>query len=395
MDLGQLRDHRVGVLASGGLSATAIGAWLAENGVDTVSYVADIGQNVPFSPTDLVELLEKHGQTSRVVDLRHEMAETYLDLLRYQATYEGGYWNTTGVSRKSLVAGLAEELRADGRTILVHGCVGGGNDQARFARYTAALAPDLTVFTPWTRPWLLEHFPNRQSMTDYLLALGYPPVFADYTDYSVDGNLGGYSHESGDLESLHTPSTSVSPILTNWPQQAPDNTETFRVRFVGARPVEVNGQAVDPVGAIALANEAGGRNGISIRSVVENRVNGTKCRGVYEAPGLEVLGQCLAALYQVSLDKQSTELARTLFQQLGKATYEGRLFEPAALAARGAADLLTERATGTVEVNLYKGNVIFNGVTDLIELPGTARQTRFTNGGHAWHIEPSAQPANT
>lgn len=387
MDLTALRAHRVGVLGSGGLSATTIGAWLNESDVETVSYIADIGQDRPFSPGELSALFDKQGLTNRVIDLRSQMAETYLDLLKYQATYEGGYWNTTGAARKILVEGLVPELRADGCTVLVHGCVGGGNDQSRFARYCGALAPDLKVFTPWTNPWMLERFPSRESMTEYLRSRGYPGVFADYTGYSVDGNLGGYSHESGALEQLDTRSEVVSPILTTWPQQAADASEAFRVRFVAGRPVEINGHAVDAVQAIMVANEVGRRNGISPISVVENRVNGTKCRGVYEAPGLEILGQCLKALYQTTLDKEAAELARILFQRLGRAAYEGRLVEPAAVAARSAADSLTEVATGTVEVDLYKGNVIVSAVSDNANRPGAERQTRFTNGGQSWHVQ--------
>ncbi len=387
MDLTALKEHRVGVLASGGLSATTIGAWLADNGVDTVSYIADIGQTVPFGAAELSELLNEHGLPNRMVDLRAQMAETYLDLVRYQATYDGGYWNTTGAARRILVGGLAGELRNDGCTVLVHGCVGGGNDQARFARYAAALAPDLTVFTPWTRPWLLERFPNRDSMTEYLLELGYPKAFAEYADYSVDGNLGGYSHESGDLEQLHTRSDVITPIMTRYPRQGPDAAETFRVRFSGGRPVDIGGLAVDAEQALVAANEAGQRNGISLLSVVENRLNGTKCRGVYEAPGLEVLGRCVNALYQTTLDKDAAEFARTLFHRLGRATYEGSTVEPAAAAGRAAADLLTERASGTVEVDLYKGNVTVSGVHEIADLPGAERQTRFTHGGHAWHTQ--------
>jgi argininosuccinate synthase len=388
MELAELREHRVGVFASGGLSATAVGAWLAENGVETILYVADIGQTVPFAPDELAEVLTARGLTNRVVDLREEIASTYLDTLRHQARYEGGYWNTTGAARKSLVAGLTGELRADGCTVLVHGCVGGGNDQARFARYSAALAPDLAVFAPWTRSWMVDRFPDRATMAKYLVSRGYPEVFTDTVDYSVDGNLGGYSHESSSLERTGIPVASLSPILTTTPTEAPDAVETFQARFVGARPVEVNGTQVGPVEAIAAAVAAGGRNGISLRTVMENRVNGTKCRGVYEAPGLEVLGQCLAALYQMCLDKESTAFALRLSELLGRATYEGRLFEPAPIAAARAFDLLTEGVSGTVEVVLYKGSVAFNGVEVVGDLPGgTQRQTRFTNGGHAWHIK--------
>lgn len=385
-ELDELRGHRVGVLASGGLSVTAVGAWLADNGVETISYVADIGQAVPFGPGELAEVLTAQGLRNRVVDLRAEMAGTYLDLLRHQAGYEGGYWNTTAAARKSLVAGLAGELRADGCTVLVHGCVGGGNDQSRFARYGAAFAPDVTVLAPWTRPWLLDRFPNRAAMADYLLSSGYPEIFTGTVDYSVDGNLGGYSHESSSLEHTGIPAASPSPILTTPPTKAPDTVETFRVRFAGGRPVEVDGVPVDPVDAIAAATAAGGRNGISLRSVVENRVNGTKCRGVYEAPGLEVLGQCLVALYQMCLDKEATAFARTLAELLGRATYEARLLEPAPRAAAHAFDLLTEHASGTVEVLLYKGSVTFNGVELDAAAAEPARQTRFTNGGHAWHV---------
>jgi argininosuccinate synthase len=386
MDLVELQERRVGMLMSGGLSCTAVGLWLAENGVDTISYVADIGQHYPFTATELAEVLDRQGLKTQVVDLRARMAEFYMHLLRYQATYEGAYWNTTSGSRAALVSGLAEPLRAAGCTVLAHGCVGGGNDQGRFARYTAAVAPDLTVFTPWTHDWLLERFPNRQSMTDFLADRGVHGALLGFTDYSVDGNLGGWSHDGGDLESLTTPVRVVDPLMTTWPEAAPDKAEPFRVRFVAAQPVEINGRPVSALSGLLLANQIGGRNGVPMRSLVENRVNGTKCRGVYEAPGLDSLGHCLAALYQVTLDRATSDLMHALSRQIGRAVYEGRWYDPATLAARAAADALAVNATGTVEAEIYKGNIIVNNLSAVGEVPGVARQTRFGQGGHFWQV---------
>jgi argininosuccinate synthase len=391
MDIDEVRRHRVGVLMSGGLSCTAVGAWLAENGVDTVGFVADIGQDVPLPAAGLAEALVDRGLPTRVVDLRAAMADFYLDILRYQAAYEGGYWNTTSGSRAVLVEGLAEPLRAAGCTVLVHGCVGGGNDQGRFARYAAASAPDLTVFTPWTEAWLLERFPDRQSMTDYLTSRGYPAAFAGFTAYSIDGNLGGYSHDGDELESLTTSARVIAPLMTRWPHDAPDETERVEVRFVAGRPVAVNGVPVSPLSAVRLANEIGARNGVSMHSLVENRVNGTKCRGVYEAPGLDLLGQCLAALYQVTLDKSATDLLHVLSRLIGRAVYEGQFHDTATRAARAAADLLSANANGTVSAALYKGGVLIEELRADDGAPGVRHQTRFRYGGHHWHTE--FQPA--
>jgi argininosuccinate synthase len=386
MEIGELRDHRVGILMSGGLSCTALGGLLRDSGVESVSFVADIGQHDLFPPATLADILISQGFRTQVVDLRAPMAELCLDLVRDQARYDGGYWNTTSGSRLTLVAGLAEPLRAAGCTVLAHGCVGGGNDQGRIARYAATLAPDLTVFTPWTHDWALERFPDRQSMTDYLLASGFPTEFAGFTDYSVDGNLGGYAHDGGELERLTTSARTIEPFMTTWPDAARDWAELVRVRFVEGRPVEINGTDVSPLQGMLLANEIGRRNGIAVRSVVENRVNGTKCRGVYEAPGMEVLGQCLAALYQVALDRAATDLLRLLSRRIGQAVYEGRFLDTATAAARAAMDRLAAHATGTVEVELYRGNIMVNELQP--DDGGVTRQTRFRHGGHRWHTEP-------
>jgi argininosuccinate synthase len=270
--------------------------------------------------------------------------------------------------------------------VLAHGCVGGGNDQGRFAHYTETLAPGLAVFAPWTQGWLLERFPNRQSMTDYLLDRGMPASYGKFVDYSVEENLGGIAHEGTQLEQLSTPARVLDPIMTVWPQAAPDQTGQLRIRFVAGRPVEIDGKPVSALQAVLLANQLGGSGGVPPRSVVENRVNGTKCRGVYEAPGLEVLGQCVAALYQLSLDKSASELLHWLSRQLGRAVYEGRLYDTATVAARASADSLATSATGTATVEVYKGNVFVGDLSLAAKSSGVAQQTRFDRGGHHWAV---------
>jgi argininosuccinate synthase len=390
MDRADLRSERVGLLVSGGLSCVAVAAYLAASDIDLTCYVADIGQPGDLTPARVTEWLGEHGLPVRQVDLRELMALTCVDLVRYQASYEGGYWNTTGASREVLVAGLAGALRADGCTVLAHGCVGGGNDQLRFSRYTAELAPDLRVFAPWTSGWMLEKFPDRASMAGYLAPLGYPAEITGLAGYSIDGNLGGCSHENLALESVRTwPMDHLRPLMSNWPHQAAGKAETFEVQFAQGRPVAINGEHVSAVEAVLAANAAGGRAGIPPRAVIENRTNGTKCRGVYEAPGLDLLGRCLEFIYQANLEGPAASLHRDLSALLGTAVYQGRSHDQAATAARAAADVLADAATGTVEVELYRGNILGGGLTGLPATPRTPRQTRFATGGHQWHTEDS------
>ncbi|BCJ50696.1 argininosuccinate synthase [Actinoplanes sp. NBRC 14428] len=390
MKLAELRHRRVGVLMSGGLSCTAVGVWLAEQGVDVVPFVADLGQRVPFPPAELARVLGRSGPAARVVDLRAETAELAVNLARWQATHDGGYWNTTSGSRHTLVTGLAQPLRDAGCTVLVHGCVGGGNDEGRFHRYAAAHAPDLTVFSPWRHEWLREQFPGRREMAGYLLQRGLPAIFGDYVDYSVDGTLAGFSHDGGELEELDTPVSTVTPLMSTWPSAAREPGESVRIRFEAGRPVALDDVPLSFLAVLTRLNQLGGRNGVALRSVVENRVNGTKCRGVYEAPGLEILGAAVAGLYQVMLDKAAVDLLGTLSRRLGRAAYEGRLDDPAARAAILGADLLAEPATGEVKVDLYRGTIALARVRAGVTPPGVRRQTRFAAGGHHWSTEEPA-----
>jgi argininosuccinate synthase len=386
MLLDQIVGERVGVCVSGGLSSLAVAASLADSGVPTTALVADIGQASHDDVCSLADSLEAAGIPAVVVDLRDRMADLALDLVRYLARHEGGYWNTTSSSRLVLVEGLAAAMHRADCTVLAHGCVGGGNDQRRFERYADALSPDLRLFAPWADPELLRRFPDRSTMEKYVRERKLTLAGGCSASYSVDGSLAGFSHEGTALESLDTPDNVAQLLLTAPPQQAPDRPETVSVRFDRGRPVEITGSAVGPRDVLERANLIAGPNGIGLRSVVENRINGTKCRGVYEAPGLDLLGFCAGKVHEIAIDREARQLLGFLSDLIGRGVYEGRYFDTAVQAARAAADVILEPASATVTVEVYKGSASFLGIYGHSDQPLPLRQTRFSGGGHFWQV---------
>jgi argininosuccinate synthase len=234
----------------------------------------------------------------------------------------------------------------------------------RFERYTNVLAPGMKVYAPWRDPGLLQEFSGRKQMVEYLARLGIVAFAGGKKRYSTDANLAGLSHEAEDLESLETPCTIVEPTMGVWPKDAPDRTETFTVRFEKARAVRINDRKVTPLQAMRQANQIGGRNGVGLKNALENRIVGTKSRGVYEAPGMELLGFCLLQVYQATMDRRATALFQTLSKLVANQVYDGRYFDPVTTAAFAAIDSLASYASGTVKVGLYKGNIHFQSMLD-------------------------------
>jgi argininosuccinate synthase len=200
-------------------------------------------------------------------------------------------------------------------------------------------------------------------MVNYLRSHGIEAFPGGQKRYSTDANLAGLSHEAEDLESLETACTIVKPTMGVWPMQAPDQAETFTVRFEKGRAVAINGKAVTPFEAMQQANAIGGRNGVGLTHALENRIIGTKSRGVYEAPGMELLGTCLRFVYQATMDRRCTELFRQLSRLVAVQIYDGRYFDPVTTAAMAAIGTMAAWATGTVSVDLFKGNVLFGSLT--------------------------------
>ncbi|MFC5053361.1 argininosuccinate synthase domain-containing protein [Saccharothrix xinjiangensis] len=365
----------------GGLSSLAVGIWLHELSAPTKHYVADIGQSDRAELDALVSSLRAFGAEVVLVDLRSSMAAVASDLLRYRARHDGGYWNTTGAARFVLVNELAPLMREDGCRVLAHGCVGGGNDQRRFARYSAQVAPELTVLEPWTDPRALERFPDRAAMTEAVVRHGLRLDPGSGTERSTDANLAGASHESAELEDLDTPVTRLDPRWSRWPEQAPAEPETVTITFRDGRVVDVDGSGPDPVDWMARANEVGARQGVWLRDVVERRIIGTVCRGIYEAPGLELLERAWTRILQACLDAAGRELYDRLGAALGAAMYEGRWLEPAARAARDGVDRLLDEVGGSVTLSVHRG---IARVERVKVAGGVVQQTRFGSGGNRW-----------
>lgn len=383
MGLDDFRGASVGLLQSGGLSSMAVGVWLREQGVPTRHCIADLGQAGAAETTALAAALTEFGAQVTVVDLRARMADVAADILRYHARHDGGYWNTTSASRFVLVDELGPRLLRDGCEVLAHGCVGGGNDQRRFARYASRLTPAPRVYAPWADPAALSRFPDREAMLKAVSEHGLPLDPGSDGDRSTDANIAGVSHESAELEDLSTPVTQVRPRWSNRASESPDQPEAVTVTFERGHVVDVDGSGPVPLAWLERCNEVGARHGVWLRDVVERRIIGTVCRGVYEAPGLELLERAWSRVLQASLDTAGRELYHRLASDLGAAMYEARWLEPAADAARAAIDVLLADVSARVTLVAHRGSVQVSAVDIDGRVP---RQTRFGSGGNRWSV---------
>ncbi len=302
MLLKDLEGEKVGICVSGGLDSKTVATRLQQAGADCLCFTADLAQPDETDINDVIEKMRPTGVETIIVDLKREMAEACFMMVRAQATYDGGYWNSTGIARAVTVQGLLSAMRERGCTVLAHGATGRGNDQLRFERYTNVLAPDMKVYAPWRDPELLRQFPGRAQMVAFLREQGIEADVGPKKRYSTDANLAGLSHEAEDLEDLQTPMEIVDPIMCVWPQQAPEEAEEIELRFESGNCVAIDGRRMAPLEIMMEANERAGRNGIGLRHAMENRVIGTKSRGVYEAPGMTLLGAGVEAVYQAVLE---------------------------------------------------------------------------------------------
>jgi argininosuccinate synthase len=365
MILSELRGRSIGICVSGGLDSKTVTRRLVNEGLQVTCFTADLAQPDETDIQDIARRMAPCGAETVIVDLKAAIAETCLDVIRANARYDGGYWNTTGIGRAVTVRGLLDAMRSRGIQVLAHGATGRGNDQMRFERYTRSLAPEMDVYAPWRDPVLLEEFPGRTEMAAYLAQFGIPAVVGMKKRYSTDGNLAGLSHEAEDLEHLKTSALIVEPKMGVWPQAAPDQLETVVIRYRAGRPVEINGQPVDPLEAMHEANRLAGRNGLGIGSALENRIIGTKSRGVYEAPGMELLAHGLQQVLMAVLDRRGTDLYHSLSRMLADQLYDGRWYDLATRAALAAVATLTRDADGLVSLGLYKGNAVVQSLTEV------------------------------
>lgn len=356
----------IGGAVSGGLDSCTVTSWLSEKGFQVQGFTVDLGQPDEENLDAVKDRMIACGAVdAHILPGKEALVRGGLKVIQAQAKYEGGYWNTTGIARPITTEIILDEFGKRGLGTLFHGATGRGNDQMRFQLAANFLDPDVAVYAPWRDPDFLRRFPGRKEMIDYCEANNLPIRPARESRYSTDANLLGLTHEAGDLEDVSVPPFFVEPGMGVWPWDAADQPESATIRFEEGVPVELNGKRLGLVAMFEQANEVAGKHGVGIGlHVVENRFVGVKSRGIYEAPGMELLGRAYEFLLQFVLDRRSRELFDQLSRGISAQIYEGYWLDLASSAAVAALEELTKLATGTITVRLYKGGTYFESADD-------------------------------
>ena len=358
-----------GGAVSGGLDSCTVTHWLHQNGVNVHCFTVDLGQPDEENLQAVADRMMACGASeATIVPGKEMLAEAGLKVLQAQARYEGGYWNTTGIARPITVKAILRKFQDHDINVLFHGATGRGNDQVRFQLASNMLQPGMEVYAPWRDQEFLNKFPGRQQMIDYCELNKLPIRPARESRYSTDANFLGLTHEAGDLEDVAISPDFVEPGMGVWPWDAPDSPEYVTIDWKEGVPTALNGSQLDLIEMFQKANSIAGRNGVGIGThVIENRFVGIKSRGIYESPGMELLGQSWEYLLQFVLDRRAREFYTNLSNLISTQIYQGYWLDSATSSALAALSPLAAMVTGSIQVKLYKGNIFFDSVDDSIE----------------------------
>ncbi|MBQ7299369.1 MAG: argininosuccinate synthase [Clostridia bacterium] len=349
---------------SGGLDTSIIIPWLKENynNCEVIAVSGNVGQG-----TELDGLEEKALKTGAsklyIEDLREEYITDFIwPCLKADAKYED-YLLGTSHARPCIAKRLVEIALAEGADAICHGCTGKGNDQVRFELTIKAFAPDMAIIAPW-REWDIK---SRDEEIDYAEAHNIPLKINRETNYSKDKNIWHLSHEGMDLESpANEPQYNKEGFLELGvsPEQAPDEPTYVTIHFEKGIPTAVNGVEMKPIELVETLNEIGGKNGIGLLDIVENRLVGMKSRGVYETPAGTILYKAHNVLETICLDKETFHFQQAMIApKMADLVYNGQWFTPLRESLCAFVDKAQETVTGDVKLKLYKGNLINAGVT--------------------------------
>lgn len=365
----ELRDKgikAIGGAVSGGLDSCTVTHWLSEKGFSVTCYTVDLAQPDEIELTDIKKrMLACEAVDAILVSGTEALAEAGLKVVQAQAKYEGGYWNTTAIARPITVQCILPLLKKAGIPVLFHGCTGRGNDQVRFQLASNMLNPEIEVYAPWRDTGFIEEFPGRKEMIEYCTKNNLPLKASSEVRYSTDANFLGLTHEAGDLEDVSIPPFFVEPVMGVWSWDAPDISEFVTIKWSQGIPIEINGMEVGLVDAFLQANKIAGRHGVGIGThVIENRFVGIKSRGIYESPGIELLGKSYEYLLQFILDRRARNLFESLSKYLSEQIYQGFWFDLGSLSAMKSINNISQYMTGSVTMKLHKGSVLFSEVGD-------------------------------
>ena len=348
---------------SGGLDTTAIIPWLKENyDYDVICVCVDCGQESELDGLD--ERAKASGAEKLYIeDITDIFCDEYIvPCVQAHAVYENKYLLGTSMARPAIAKRLVEIARKEGATAICHGATGKGNDQIRFELGIKALAPDLKIIAAWRDPkWTMN---SREEEIEYCRAHGINLPFSADNSYSRDRNLWHISHEGLELEEpANEPNFDHLLVLGTTPEKAPDEGEYVTMTFEKGVPKSVNGKEMKVSDIIRELNRLGGKHGIGIVDIVENRVVGMKSRGVYETPGGTILYEANQQLEELILDRETTTVKMDMGNKFAQIVYEGKWFTPLREAVQAFITSTQENVTGEVKFKLYKGNIIKAGTT--------------------------------
>jgi len=358
------KDIKKIVLAySGGLDTSIIISWLKENynNPEIIAVSGNVGQ------ADELEGLEEKALKSGaskiyIEDLTKEFLEDYVfPCVQAGALYEE-YMLGTAYARPPIAKRIVEIAIKEGADAICHGCTGKGNDQVRFELAIKAFAPDMKIIAPW-REWSIK---SREEEIAYAEAHNIPLKISRETNYSKDKNIWHLSHEGLDLEDpKNEPQYNKKGFLemSVSPEMAPDKPTYVTIHFEKGIPTAVNGKEMGAVELVTLLNKLGGENGIGLLDIVENRLVGMKCRGVYGTPGGAIIYKAHSVLETICLDKETAHFKSHVAQKLAELVYNAQWFTPLTESILAFVKNTQKTVTGDVTLKLYKGNMINAGVS--------------------------------
>lgn len=374
-----MSKEKIVLAYSGGLDTSVIIPWLKENyDAEVIAVCGDVGQGKETE--GLEEKALKTGASKLyIADLTEEfITDAIYPCIKANAVYEGKYLLGTSMARPIIAKKLVEIAKKEGATAICHGATGKGNDQVRFELTIKALAPELKIIAPWRLDtWGMQ---SRDDEMAYLEAHGIPFEASHDNSYSRDRNIWHLSHEGLELEDpANEPNYKHLLQLGVSPEDAPDVPEYITLDFEAGVPVAVNGEKLGPVEMLKKLNEIGGKNGIGIADICENRVVGMKSRGVYETPGGTILYYAHRELEYLCTDKKTQAFNEVASNKFTELVYSGEWYTPLREALSAYFDKVNETVTGTVKLKLYKGNIIPAGSTSPYSLYNESMAS-FTTG---------------
>ena len=347
------------VAYSGGLDTSVILGWLMDQGYECHAVYVDLGQPCEDREAILKKAEDAGAKSARIVDAREELCRDFaFPVLSWQAKYEGPYLLGTSIARPLISKVCLQVAREVGAKAYAHGATGKGNDQCRFQLAAEALDASIEVIAPWRMKKFRDAFPGRTELIAYCEEKNIPVKASTAKPYSSDENCLHISYEAGKLEELNVNGVEAVEFgMGVSPAEAPDKKETISIDFEAGVPIAVNGKSLSALEIVETLNEIAGRNGIGRIDMVENRFVGMKSRGVYESPGMTVLYDAHRYIEQLAMDRDLMHLRDRLAPEVAEMVYYGFWYCPKFDTLLAFNKEAQKTVTGSVTLDLYKGNI--------------------------------------